>query len=148
MSFIMVWERFIKALAKLLVILGLLFCAVQYICVSWYDEKKLNDGYYLTLWARNYYVIDYRNCFLSENSSVLHERVIKLEFSSEFIFAQTEKGRFWVINKTKKVFFDYEQEQNHRCSSLSGPMDSLAFTHYKDSVHFISKQKDRWTLKQ
>ena len=144
----MVWDKYVKTKIIFFVVFAglLLWGILQFICATWYDEKELNNGYYLTIWERNYYVIDYRKCRLSTKyNMVLHEPILKLEFNSEYVFARTKTGDYWIIDKTITPIFTYDSLDNkYYCSALWGPLDSAYFYHFRDSVHFISKPQNRW----
>ena len=132
----------------ILISVGIILCeTLQYICATWNDEKSLKQGYYLTVWERDFFVIDYRKCrFSTESNTVLHEPVTSLEFSSEYILASTRAGDNWVIDKTITPVFSYDSLANKiLCSTLWGPMDSVSLLHFRDSVHFNSKPKNRWS---
>ena len=153
MLFIMALGAFVKTITRILFcvfVVFLLWGTLQYVCATWNDELKLEKGYYLTIWERDHYVIDYRRYYLSTSYyTVLREPVTYLEFSSDYVLARTRTKHYWVIDKTEKPVFLYDDNENiYRCSTLRGPMDSISFFYFKDSVSFISSPHYRWSLYQ
>jgi len=129
-------KRTIRRILLLIIILGCSWGALHYICATWYVVKELNHGYYLTMWERNHYVIDYKASALSISSNpVLYEPVVFLEYSDSIILIQTNDGNNWVINCSITPSFSHDTT-NHisHCSSLIGPLDSLSIIPYHELV--------------
>lgn len=146
------YKRFLKIIIRVACgVASLLVFTVAlafFIIRDFYVEKNLKDGYFLTIWAREQLVIDYRKGFMSENHyPILFDYVSKVESSRQWIFVESLSGNYWVIDKS----IPYEHipdEENHMkyATSVLGPMDSVSFFHFKDSVGFQAKEKDIWTL--
>lgn len=116
---------------------------------DFYVEKKLGNNYLLCVWARDAYDITYRVSFWEDGRPVLHDFVSELEYSNRWIFVKSLSGRYWVIDKSipYHLIGDSLQKQIGRYSeSVIGPLDSLSFISYKDSVRSPNDCCRKWAL--
>lgn len=116
---------------------------------DFYVEKKLGNNYLLCVWARDAYDITYRVSFWEDGRPVLHDFVSELEYSNRWIFVKSLSGRYWVIDKSipyHSIDDSLQKKIGRYSESVIGPLDSLSFISYKDSVRFQNDCRGKWAL--
>ncbi len=161
--------RTVKTVIALLAIACCLCLAILYCMTStWYDEEYLKDGYVLTYWGREWnqykwrewYIIEHRPFYLSSDSRyVLKDVITSVDYSKQWIFLRTDSDRYWIINKSS-IFrqLDYEDIVHNRpeqkedymsyADNVFGPVDSISFRHFMDSVGFVQNDKCHWEIQE
>ena len=146
----MLLRRLLLIAISILCSIGIVLLIITY--HAW-DIKSLKDGYVLTYWAREIYQIEYRSLLFSWDSHpVLKDSFSEIDYSSNWIFIKTKASRYWIIDK----YAEYEEIDNDLSSfifepefmvftnNVIGPLDSISFEVFKDSVSFESFNSRHW----
>lgn len=131
----------------------LLILALHIWAFFWPDMnqvKKLGQNYAISYSYRDtynltYYTIGYQS---SAVPLVVKDAIHRLEYDRRWIFFSGMSGKYWVIDKTipnGKVRNGADVVRYDR--SVIGPLDSVSFVAFKDSVEFkVESPENVWLL--
>ncbi len=159
-----------NTIAILAIACSLCYAILYYVTSTWYDEANLKNGYVLTYryrarernqhkW-REWYLIQHRPFYFSSDSRpVLIDIITSVDYSKEWVFIQADSDRYWILDKSS-AFLPYDDEEieqrrlEHEEGYMSysdnviGPIDSLSYYHFIDSVGFVRDDKCHWSVKE
>ena len=148
-------KKILYVILKVIAGLSLLYLLMAYCTSHYYEEKNLGKGYGVSIWARDHYIIDwYPSRFSPTFKIIVYQRVCYVEYSRSYIFCktrndQTKQTEYWVIKKIRPPQFQKDSlSLSETCTSLIGPLDSSAYNHYKDSLHFVPNPRNTWSIEK
>lgn len=132
-----------------------------YYCIVTFDDlRNLRDGYFVIYVARERRLIERRPCVLSENRQCVFEgNVDELDvyYNRRWILVKTRPSQYFVIDKSmdlKEIIREpidpnlrrrlREPDYYIYTTNVIGPMDSIAFVHFQDSIGFVPHKYNRW----